>query len=136
MAQQFPVAMSDYVGCLYRRVENSLTSRLVTEPDIAMRRIVDTLAQNASMSTGRRRSLKELYNRLALAHTADCLAKGQREAALNFLALASDTRISRRRWFLLRALCVAPTSLVMRFEKSCQWARTVLEDCLRFKGIR
>lgn len=129
MGLQFPVAMSDYVGCLYRRVDNSLTTSLsVLEPDIAMRRIDVTLMGDNGMGADRRRNLKELYNRIAIANATDCLTRGHRRAARRFLALASDTEISRFRWRLLQLLCLIPPSLVVELAKIRSRTRSVLES--------
>ncbi len=128
MGSRFPVAVSDYVGCLYRRVDNSLTTSLsVLEPDVAMRGIAETLACDRDMAAGRKHNLKELYNRIAIANATDCLAKGERNAARKFLALASDTRVLRRRWYLARLLSLLPPSVVAGLGKVRNWARTATE---------
>lgn len=128
MGLQFPVAMSDYVGSLYRRVDGSLTTSLsVLEPDIAMRRISAMLGGDSDMNIERKRSLKELYNRIAIANATDCLARGQRDAARKFIALASDTRISLLRWSLVRLLCLMPPSFVPALSRIRNWVRKVVE---------
>lgn len=128
MGLQFPVAMSDYVGSIYRRVGNSLTTSLsVQEPDVAMRRIVAILDRNDGVEAGRRRSLKELYNRIAIANAADCLARGQNSAARRFLALALGTEILRRRWLLLRVLCLMPASAIAGLTRIRNWAKNFME---------
>lgn len=129
MGLRFPVAISDYVGCLYRRVGDSLTTSLsVLEPDVAMRRIAETLARDRDMALDRKRNLKELYNRIAIANATDCLAKGERKAARSFLALASDTQVLRRRWRLARLLSLLPPSMVVGLGKVRSWARTAMEN--------
>lgn len=129
MGLRFPVAVSDYVGCLYRRVDNSLTTSLsVLEPDVAMRGIAETLACDQDMALDRKRSLKELYNRIAIANATDCLSKGERQAARKFLALASDTQVLRRRWQLAQVLSLLPASMVAGLNKVRNWARTAMES--------
>lgn len=129
MGLRFPVAVSDYVGCLYRRVDNSLTTSLsVLEPDVAMRGIAETLSRDRGMAVDRKRNLKELYNRIAIANATDCLAKGERKAARRFLALASDTQVLRRRWRLARLLSLLSPSMVAGLGKVRSWARTAMES--------
>lgn len=127
MAMQYPVADSDYVGCLYRRVEGSLTASVaVLEPDVAMRRIAEFLKRD-DLNAERKHGLKELYNRIAIANATDCLALGERQAARKFLDLASDTKILRRRWQLVRMLSVLPPSMPAGLGKLRRWARTKKE---------
>lgn len=112
MGLQFPVVISDYIGSLYRRVDSSLTtSVLVLEPDVAMRRVA-ALLNESPMSATRQRNLKELHNRMAIANATDCLIRGHGDAARKFLVSASDTRIYRWRWKLLRLLSVMPPSVI------------------------
>jgi glycosyltransferase involved in cell wall biosynthesis len=128
MALKFPVALSGYVGCLYRRVDNSLSnSHSLVEPDIAMRRIAGFLEADTGMSSDRKRDLKEFYNRVAITNSTDCLMKGQRAAARKFLALASDTHVLRRRWLFARFLCLLPPQVVFGLGRFRGWARSVME---------
>lgn len=128
MGLRFPVAMSDYIGCLYRRVDNSLTtSRTLTEPDIAMRRIAEILDRSEDLGSSRKRDLKELYNRIAIANATDCLVHGRTEAASMFLALASDTRLFKRRWLLAKILCSMPSSALVGLEKMRAWTKIARE---------
>lgn len=129
MGSRFPVALSDYVGSFYRRVDNSLTTSLsVLQPDIAMRRIAATLGTETGMGPARRRAFKELYNRIAIANATDCLAKGQREAARMFLSLSSDTEVSRSRWRILQFLCLMPPSAVTKLARMRNRVRAVMES--------
>lgn len=129
MGLEFPVAISDYVGCFYRRVDNSLTtSRPILEPDVAMRGIAEILKRNDDLAIGRKRNLKELYNRIAIANATDCLAMGERKAARKFLTLASDTQISRRRWNLIWLLSLLPSSVVVGLSKVRNWMKTAMES--------
>lgn len=124
MGFQFPVAISSYIGSFYRRVDNSLTfSSSVLEPDIAMRRISAILGSDADIDIGKRRALKELYNRIAIANATDCLVKGQKGAAQKFLSLASDTDTSRSRWRLLWLLSVMPSYMVVRLLHMRNWIK-------------
>lgn len=117
MALQFPVAMSDYVGSFYRRVDGGLTSNWISEPDIAMRRIEYFLMQEPAPYKDHKQGLMELYNRIAIGHASDCVARGQKDAALKFLALASGSRIFIRRRFLLKVMCFMPQSVILVIQK-------------------
>lgn len=117
MALQFPVAMSDYVGSFYRRVDGGLTSNLISEPDIAMRRIEYFLTQGPTAYKHHKQGLMELYNRIAIGHASDCVARGQKDTALKFLALASGARILNRRRLLLKAMCFMPQPVVLGIQK-------------------
>jgi glycosyltransferase involved in cell wall biosynthesis len=124
MALSFPVAMSDYVGCLYRRVDDSLTTSLsVLEPDVAMRGIVAALNRGKDLSPERKKNLKELYNRIAISNATDCLSKGQMAAARRFVELASDTRLYRRRRQLIWLLSLLPASFAVELVKMRKWAK-------------
>ncbi len=129
MGSRLPVAVSDYLGCLYRRVDNSLTTSLsVLDPDVAMRGISETLLCDRDLDAGRRRSLEELYNRIAIAHATDCLARGERKAAQKFLALASNTQVWARRWQLARLLSLLPPSMVAGLGGVRSWMRNAMES--------
>jgi len=127
IALAYPVAVSDYVGCIYRRVSGSLTAtQQVLAPDIAMRRIGAFLATNGSFAPERRIGLEELYNRLAIAHATDCLAGGNVQAARAFLALAAETRRWRRRWRSLHWLARAPawsSGILFKIQRQLHAAR-------------
>lgn len=120
MALRFPVAVSDYIGAFYRRRPNSLTSSVVLEPDVAMRRIERLLDDP---STGDTQGLVELYSRLALAHASDCLINGKKEAAVKFLSLAANTQEHRRRWTLLNVMRMLPTSIARGAWRVRGWLR-------------
>jgi glycosyltransferase involved in cell wall biosynthesis len=122
MALRFTVAVSDYIGAFYRRMPNSLTSSVVLEPDVAMRRI-ERLLGDRSAGSGDTRGLVELYNRLALAHAGDCLMNGKKEAAAKFLALAANTQEQRPRWALLNVMRMLPTSIVRVAWRVRGWLR-------------
>lgn len=128
MGLQCPVALSTYIGCLYRRVDNSLSnSHSLVEPDIAMRRIAGLLGSDAGMNESRKRDMKEFYNRIAITNATDCLMNGQKTAARKFLALALDTQVSRRRWLLARVLCLMPLPAILGLARLRGWTRAVLE---------
>jgi glycosyltransferase involved in cell wall biosynthesis len=109
MALQSPVALSSYVGAVYRQVTNSLTASMtVLEPDIAMRRISRRLADDVNLAPEQRVAIRELANRLALSHAADCLLRGRRDAARTFIARSSDTRYWASRRRVLSAASLLP----------------------------
>jgi cellulose synthase/poly-beta-1,6-N-acetylglucosamine synthase-like glycosyltransferase len=107
-----PVAVSDYLGCLYRRSAQSLTTTPVLVPDISMRTLQSLLAKNVSWPAARKHAVSEYYYCLAMANALDCLRAGQREAARRFLELSSGTIGLRRRWFWIRLLAAMPLRLV------------------------
>lgn len=113
MALENPVALSSYVGTVYRKVANGLTSStMVIEPDVAMRRIAQRIADDKSLGPELRNAMREFANRLALAHASDCLLRGQKDAANRFIAAARDTRYWARRRRVLSALSALPPSAV------------------------
>ena len=113
IALAHPVALSSYVGAIYRKVGNSLTATVnVVEPDAAMRGISRRLSNDPHLSTDLRRALEELFNRLSLSHAADCLLRGNKDAAARFLDGARGTRYWPWRWQMLRVLWFLPVSLV------------------------
>jgi glycosyltransferase involved in cell wall biosynthesis len=113
IALSYPVALSSYIGAVYRKVGNSLTATVsVVEPDVAMRGISRRLADDPHLSLDSRRALEELFNRLSLSHAADCLLQGNKDAAARFLDGARCTRYWPQRWWILRVLWFFPSSLV------------------------
>jgi glycosyltransferase involved in cell wall biosynthesis len=113
MALEYPVALSSYVGTVYRRVANSLTvSTTVLEPDVAMRRIARRLADDKGLAPELRDAMRELSHRLALAHATDCLLRGQKDAASRFIATAGDTRYWAGHRRVLFALSLLPAFAV------------------------
>jgi glycosyltransferase involved in cell wall biosynthesis len=111
LAARHPVAVSSYVGCGYRRGPDALTSRLVTSPDISMLTLDRLIAENEAWPPARRRSAREYYHRIALAHVLDCLRAGDTDSARRFLDLASGTEALRARWWRARLLAGAPRPL-------------------------
>jgi glycosyltransferase involved in cell wall biosynthesis len=113
IAMSHPVALSSYIGAIYRRVGNSLTATMrVVEADVAMRGISRRLADDQALSPALRRALEELLNRLSLAHAGDCLLQGNKDAAARFLDGARRTRYWPVRWWILRVLWFFPSSVV------------------------
>ena len=123
LALAHPVAMSSYVGAIYRRVEDGLTVRhIVDGPDVAMRGIARLLAEDSTLSPELRQALKELFNRLSLSHAADCLLRGNSQAALEFLRGSRRTRYWLLRWWGLRVLAALPPPLIgWMFELRKSW---------------
>jgi glycosyltransferase involved in cell wall biosynthesis len=113
IALSHPVALSAYVGAIYRKVGNSLTATVpVVELDVAMRGISRRLANDPNLPLDSRRALEELFNRLSLSHAADSLLQGNKDAAARFLNAARRTRYWLLRWWILRVLWFFPSSLV------------------------
>jgi len=113
IALSYPIALSSYIGAIYRKIANSLTATVsVVEPDVAMRGISRRLADEPHLSLDSRRALEELFNRLSLSHAADCLLQGNKDAAARFLDGARRTRYWPLRWWILRVLWLFPSSLV------------------------
>lgn len=112
-ALEQPVALSSYVGTIYRQVADSLTaSTIVLEPDIAMRRIAARIADDRNLAPELRNAMREFANRLALSHAADCLLRGQKEVARKFIASARGTRYLAARRRVLAALSLLPLPAV------------------------
>jgi glycosyltransferase involved in cell wall biosynthesis len=109
MALQHEVALSSYVGAVYRQVKGSLTaSTTVLEPDVAMRSIAKRIAGDPDLRPELRLAMVELSKRLALANATECLLRGYKEAARKFLAQADGTRYWTSRRRLLSALSLLP----------------------------
>lgn len=94
------VAISDYIGCWYRRQPDSLSFQpsYRNAPDISMAALEELLRAESSMSAPRKRIVQEYYFRIALAHSLDCLIAGEVEAAKKFLQLSAETQAFRSRW--------------------------------------
>jgi glycosyltransferase involved in cell wall biosynthesis len=106
-----PVAVSDYVGCWYRRSASGLTGTTVREPDISMRTLEEMIANRDDWSDAQRQAAREFYNRLALAHALDCGRAGDTAAARSFLNLCAGTIALRRRWLLAATVIRTPPSI-------------------------
>lgn len=111
LAAAAPVAVSNYMGCYYRRGGSELTSRPVVAPDISMQTIEDLLSRQTAWTAAQRNSAREYYYRIALAHCFDCLRAGEPVAAANFMQIAARTRALRSRWWQARLLASAPRFL-------------------------
>jgi glycosyltransferase involved in cell wall biosynthesis len=110
MALVTPVAASNYIGGIYRRTATGLTSRRLASPDVCMETI-DRLLKLGTVAGGRATSLREFYNKLAIAHALDCLLADDAVAARKFLDLSEGTVWHRRRWQLVRVLAALPGSI-------------------------
>jgi cellulose synthase/poly-beta-1,6-N-acetylglucosamine synthase-like glycosyltransferase len=111
LAARAPVAVSSYWGCEYRTVPQSLTSKPLLQPDIAMQTLEIMIANEVNSSPRRARDLREYCCRLAIAHALDCARAGQAESARSFLRLAAGTATQRRRWWGARIIAFAPPAL-------------------------
>jgi hypothetical protein len=106
LAADAPVAVSDFVGCYYRRGIDSLSfNPLYRNADnIALRTLEDILQQRVDWPEDRTAALHEYHSRLALAQCLDCLRAGEDEQARAYLRLAAGTRNLRQRLWLARVL--------------------------------
>ena len=79
LAAEAPVAVSDFVGCFYRRGIASLTRNgaFQNASDVSMKTFRELLEQHPNWPDTRKAALREYYNRLALAHGYDCLRAGE-----------------------------------------------------------
>jgi glycosyltransferase involved in cell wall biosynthesis len=112
MAAGAPVAASDYIGCVYRRTVDSLSSQAYRlAKDVSMSTLLEILDQHPDWPSERKSSAQEYYFRLALAHCLDCLKAGDVEAAKNFLQISSGTNAQRRRWWQARLLVSTPSAV-------------------------
>ncbi|WP_144186532.1 glycosyltransferase family 2 protein [Elioraea rosea] len=93
LSERDGAAATTSTGALYRRSGTGLTGRTVAVPDAAMRAI-DALLPAARPE--RRDALRALRSRLALAHTLDALARGDRACARAALAEAGSAFAARR----------------------------------------
>lgn len=93
LSEQHGAAATTATGALYRRSGTGLTGRAVAVPDAAMRAL-DALVPAARPE--RREALRALRSRLALAHTLDALARGDRARARAALAEAGSAFTARR----------------------------------------
>jgi len=106
------LAVSDYVGCIYRRNTSGLSARAYRNTmDISMAALNELLEEHEDWSEHRRQSISEYYCRLALAHCLDSLRGGELNQAKYFLRRAAGTRLLRRRLWAARLLALAPTEL-------------------------
>jgi glycosyltransferase involved in cell wall biosynthesis len=108
-----PVAVSNYLGCCYRRGIESLSrqSSYRNAADISMSTLMDLLKQHDDWSDDRKQSVREYYFRIALAHCLDCLRAGELDQAKEFLRLSSGTRMLRRRLWEAKILAYAPEQI-------------------------
>ena len=112
LAAEAPVAVSNFIGCHYRRGIDSLSrqSSYRNAPDISMATLLDLL-KRSDWPDSRKRDVREYYYRLSLAHCLDCLHAGEMDEARSFLKLASGTRTQRRRIWQARAIAVMPAPI-------------------------
>jgi glycosyltransferase involved in cell wall biosynthesis len=112
LAADAPVAVSNFIGCHYRRGIDSLSwnPSYRNAPDISMRALEEILERPA-WPPHRKVAVREYHSRLALAHCLDCLRAGEREQAREYLRLASGSRRLRRRVWQARMLDLLPSPL-------------------------
>jgi glycosyltransferase involved in cell wall biosynthesis len=115
LAADAPVAVSDFIGCYYRRGLDSLTYNpsYRNASNIALRTLEDILEQRIDWPDERRAALREYRSRLALAQCLDCLRAGETEQARMYLRLAAGADSLRRRLWLARLLMPLPPTLRM-----------------------
>ena len=104
------VAVSNYVGCIYRRGIDSLSwqASYRNAPDVSMATLTDLLGQHDDWPDRRKRSAREYLFRLALAHGLDALRAGDVDQARNYLGIAAGTRLLRSRLWQARLLALMP----------------------------
>jgi glycosyltransferase involved in cell wall biosynthesis len=104
------VAISNYLGCCYRRQPDSLSFQPFyrNANDISMAVLEDLLAQNPGWPPARRHSIREFYFRIALAHCFDCLIAGETSQAKRFLNMSARTQALRSRWHKAKLLALTP----------------------------
>ena len=123
LAPTGPVAVSNYIGCVYRRGIDSLSwqSSYRNATDVSMVALNELLEQRDDWPDRRRQSVREYFFRLALAHCLDGLRADEVDQARYYLRLASGTRLLRRRLWEARLLAFAPRELrnmIFRFADS------------------
>lgn len=113
LAENAPTAVTDFVGCFYRRGIGSLSLNPAyrNATDISMLTLLAILDRHTEWPEQRKASLREYHARLALAHCLDCLRAGEMDQARRYLILASGTRRMRRRLWQARVLSILPTPL-------------------------
>jgi glycosyltransferase involved in cell wall biosynthesis len=113
LASTGAVAVSNYVGCVYRRGIDSLSrqSSYRNATDVSMNALNDLLEQHADWPNRRKQNIREYFYRLALAHCLDGLRAGELDQAKYYLRLSGDTRYLRRRLWEARLLAYAPREL-------------------------
>jgi glycosyltransferase involved in cell wall biosynthesis len=125
LAASAPVAVSDYVGCIYRRGIDSLSrqSSYRNAVDVSMVALNELLKQHDDWTEHVKGSAREYYFRLALAHCLDGLYADELVQAKNYLRLAGGTRLLRRRLWEARLLAFAPRALRKLFFRLAEMQR-------------
>jgi len=113
LAADAPVAVSNFVGCFYRRGIDSLSHNpsYRNAADISMTALGEILQQHEDWPESRKAAVREYFARLALAHCLDCLRAGEINQARTYLKLSGDTRMQRRRLWQARLLSFSPGPL-------------------------
>lgn len=117
LAADAPVAVSNFVGCHYRRGIDSLSRQKSyrNATDVSMSTLDDILKQHVDWPDDRKNSVSEYYFRIALAHCLDCLRAGEIDQARAYLRLSSGTRMLHRRLWEARVLAFAPEPIRRMF---------------------
>lgn len=106
------VAVSNYVGCIYRRNTDGLSLRAHRNAiDVSMATLIELFEERDEWPDHRRQSIREYFYRLALAHCLDGLRAGELNQAKHYLRLAAGTQLMRRRLWEARLLMFAPREL-------------------------
>ncbi len=105
LSERCVAAATDGSGARYRRAEGGLSGRGVPVPDVAMRTL-ETLM--AAASPPRAALMRQLRDRLAMAHALDSLARGDRANARAALAEVAGPITPRRIAAMLLAAMPAP----------------------------
>ena len=125
LATDGSVAVSNYIGCIYRRGIDSLSwqASYRNAPDVSMAALKELLERHDEWPDRRRQSAREYLFRLALAHGLDALRAGEVDQARSYLRVASDTRLLRSRLWQARLLAFAPKSIRETLFKIDDFAR-------------
>ncbi len=113
LAADAPVAVSNFVGCHYRRGIDSLSLQpsYRNAMDVSMSTLDDILKRHREWPDARKSAVREYYFRIALAHCLDCFRAGEFKHAKDYLRLAAGTQMQRRRLWEARVLAYAPGPL-------------------------
>jgi glycosyltransferase involved in cell wall biosynthesis len=101
------VAISCYVGAIYRRGTDTLSSSLIEEPDMAMTTYL-AIAVDPDTPAVRASHAREAASSQALANALDALIAGRPDVARRFLPFSAKSRLYRWRHQAVAALTWLP----------------------------
>lgn len=124
------VVSSGYVGVLYRRGTNGLTSAVVSEPDIAMKTLFEISARMDDPDEAS--YARELAYKIALAHCFDSILAGSVTATRRHLEFADGTRLFKGRRRMIAILSQLPCLVSCRVLRGILYAKDKAHFILRF----